>query len=285
MAAYREEFNRIVELDELPSFVSWERMKNDLIPATALSTIIVSILFVVSIAFVKRIAPKGDAKSTNDSAYLITTLLSNLALGIMGIYYYMKVEEDDPSVDTMVLGTSIIFPMACFQIGKNIWAFPIGLTMFDETPAMLAHHASVILVVTTSVVMTTGFTYFGPILFGLLEWSSIPYAFMTFFKLNPEYIKKYSTTYSNIRISFAVIFLYVRWYLTLPAMWSMLRLVGMRVYTLYGNIQEEPAPFFLLGFTWFATLFLAVLQVFWGVLIIKGMVHATLKPKKKPKTT
>eukprot|EP00545_Synedropsis_sp_CCMP1620_P001187 CAMPEP_0119014052 /NCGR_PEP_ID=MMETSP1176-20130426/9328_1 /TAXON_ID=265551 /ORGANISM="Synedropsis recta cf, Strain CCMP1620" /LENGTH=291 /DNA_ID=CAMNT_0006967187 /DNA_START=14 /DNA_END=889 /DNA_ORIENTATION=- len=284
MASYQAEFERIQQLGELPTFASKEHIQNELIPGTILSAVLVSILFVVSQVGVKRLTPKGTATFINDSAYLITTLVVNMACGIMGVYYYMQIEEADPSVDTMVLGSRIIVPLACLQVGKNIWAFPIGLTLFDETPAMLAHHVSVILVVTTSAVMTTGFGYFGPILFGILEWSSVPYAVMTFFKLNPAYIKSYSGVYSLVRFIFAIVFLYVRWYLTLPAMWSMLRLVGFRVYTLYEEGAPSTIAFFLLGFTWIATLFLAVLQVFWGVLIVKGVVKTVVKPKKKPKT-
>ena len=262
-----------------PEFVEWDHVRNDLIPAVAGSTVIVTIVFALASIAIRRLSPLQDAKVIYKAAYNVTNLLVNAALGVVGLYYnYFVIDSNLPLV-MRVLGNRAVFPMTCAQFGYNLWAIPIGLTLVGESPAMLCHHVAVLLVTSVSAIFTTGHRWYVPFMYGVLELSSVPLAVMNAFKDNPEYIKKHPSIFTGIRCVFAFSFLYIRWYLYLPLKYDFLRSFGFTVIT-----HQSAFAIVLTGLTWFASFFLLVLQLMWGVLIVKGLVKALMgKPKTRMK--
>jgi hypothetical protein len=268
MTTYREEYDRIVKIHELhPTFVEWDHVRNDLLPAVALSTVIITMVFILSIHTMRHLAPKSEDKVIFKSAYQITNCVVNGVLGVLGLYYFNHVLESNPTIETQVLGHREVYPLACIQFGYNLWALPVGLTIVKESPAMLLHHLAVLLVTTMSSLVTTGHTWYAPLMYGILELSSVPLSIMNAFKDNPQYIEKYPAAYNIIRIIFAFSFLYIRWYLFLPMKYKFLRSFAVIVMT-------HPSTFFFVftGFSWLAALFLCLLQLMWGFVIVKGLV-------------
>jgi hypothetical protein len=275
MATYREEFMRIKELHELPTFVPKEHIENDIIPGTVLATVLIAILFLTYCTLGRYIASEKQPRVVYETSYHFTNMTANTMLGALGVYYYIHVLDPNPSVDQLVLGYRSIYPLACMHLGKNLWSLPLAVTIGNESPAKIAHHVAVVLVVLASSCFTTGFNYFGPFLFGILELSSVPLAVVVLFKEHPEYTKKYPKEYTIARMVFALCFLYIRWYLYLPMKWVMLRLVAFRVYMFYDS--EQYVVFGMGALTWLATFFIAVLQVYWGILIINSVLKFASK--------
>lgn len=277
MLTYREEFERIKEIArDHPTFVSRDHAENDLLPRIVISAAIISVVFGIAMMGVIQVAPKSDNKMRYKISYQITNLVVNTTLAILGTYYYNTVCEVNTPFDTLVLGKRVISNMACAQMGYNLWAIPVGIFLVKESPAMLGHHVSVIVVTSMSAFFTLGFNWFAPFMFGILEVSSVPLAVMNAFKDNPDYIKKYPTAYSAIRVIFALVFLYVRWYLYLPLKYDFLRLFGMGV---LGHPSTFAQVYYALA--WLASFFLLILQLLWGFLIVKGLVKLALPGKKK----
>jgi hypothetical protein len=277
MMTFREEFERIKEIaNSEPTYVSKEHIENELLPGTVIAAVVVAAIFALAMFGVKKAAPNSDNKFLYKASYQITNLVVNASLGVLGTYYFSTLCGSDDSLDTRVLGYKAIYPMACAQLGYNLWAIPVGIFLVKESPAMLGHHVSVIVVTSMSAFFTLGYNWFAPFMFGMLELSSVPLAIMNTFKDNPEYIKKYPSAYSAIRIIFALTFLYIRWYLYLPLKYDFLRTFGMGV---IGHPSTFTRCFYALA--WIASFFLLLLQLLWGVLIVKGLVKIVLPGKKK----
>jgi hypothetical protein len=280
MATYREEYELIKAMNENhPVLVEWDHVRNDLIPAVALSAFIITCVYTLASITIRRLAPEQSATVIYKSAYNVTNLLVNATLGVMGLYYYYFVIDSNLPVVMRVLGNRAVFPMTCAQFGYNLWAIPVGLTFVGESPAMLGHHVAVLFVTSVSATFTVGHRWYVPFMYGILELSSVPLAVMNAFKDNPEYIKKYPSTYLFIRCCFAVCFLYIRWYLYLPMKYDFLRTYGFTTIT-----HQSILAVVINGLTWCASFFLLLLQLMWGVLIIKGLVKTVVgKPKKRIK--
>ena len=262
-----------------PLFVEWDHVRNDMIPAVAVSTAMITLVYALASIAIKRLSPMQDAKVIYKAAYNVTNLLVNATLGVIGLYYdYFVIDSNLPLV-MRVLGNREVFPMTCAQFGYNLWAIPVGLILVRESPAMLCHHIAVLFVTSVSAFFTTGHRWYVPFMYGVLELSSVPLAVMNAFKDNPEYIKKYPIVFTVIRWMFALSFLYIRWYLYLPLKYDFLRSFGFTVIT-----HQSTFAIVVTGLTWFASFFLLVLQLMWGLLIVKGLVKAILgKPKKRMK--
>jgi hypothetical protein len=279
MMTYREELEHITELlNSHPTFVSKEHIENELLPGTVIAAVIVTAIFALAMFGVKKAAPNCDNNFLYKASYQITNLVVNASLGVLGAYYFSTLCGSDDSLDEWVLGYKAIYPMACAQLGYNLWAIPVGIFLVKESPAMLGHHISVIVVTSMSAFFTLGYNWFAPFMFGILELSSVPLAIMNSFKENPEYIKKYPSAYTAIRIIFAFTFLYIRWHLYLPLKYDFLRTFGMAV-------LNHPSTFarWYCGAAWIASFFLLILQLLWGFMIVKGLIKLALPGKKKKK--
>jgi putative effector of murein hydrolase LrgA (UPF0299 family) len=281
MEFYKDEYERIKAInDEYPPFVDWDHVRNDIIPGVVVSMAIVTAVFIVAIASMRRIAPESEAKVIYKSAYQMTNLFVNAALGVIGIYYFNYFLDHNTLVETRVLGYKAVFPMASAQFGYNLWAIPVGITMVNEAPVMIGHHVSVLVVAAVSSLFTTGHSWYAPFMYGILEISSVPLAIMNAFKDNPKYIERYPLAYTAIRYVFALTFLYIRWYLYLPLKYDFLRTFAFAAIT-----HRSPISGALMGVGWLASFFLCVLQLYWGLLIIQGIVKSIFgKPKKAKKT-
>ena len=285
-ATFQQEYDRIKELQDLPTYVSKDHLLNELLFGTLVAVAAISLLFCVMISVVTLLVPpsKQATQSNNNKnrewAYQLTNMLVNGIMGVMGVYYYINVLEPNPTVDDLVVGYWVVWPLACLQLGKNLWSLPLGiLGIVHESPAKLGHHLAVVVVVTASSIFTMGFRYYGPFLFGMLELSSVPLAILLIFKYNEGLIHQYPREYTLIRMVFMVSFLYIRWYLYLPLKIGMLRLVAFTVLT-------SDSPFYhVFGVViWISMFFIASLQVYWGLIILKGFSKFVIKASSSSKT-
>jgi len=112
--------------------------------------------------------------------------------------------------------------------------------------------------------------------FGMMELSSVPLAVMNAFKDNPELNQRFPSVFLRSRALFAVTFLFIRWYMVFPPMIEFLRLLGFSTYS-YPSVALKGYHFFV----WVFAHFLALLQIFWGSLIIRGIVNIVLSKKKE----
>ncbi len=276
MTTYQDEYEIIKAMHEShPTFVEWDHVRNDLIPAVARSAFVITLVYALTAIAIRRLTSEGSSSKIFKSAYNVTNLLVNATLGVMGLYYNHYVIDSNLPLENRVLGYRAVFTMTCVQFGYNLWAIPVGLVLVNESPAMLGHHVAVLFVTSVSALFTTGHRWYVPFMYGILELSSVPLAIMNAFKDNPEYIKKYPSAYACIRYIFAFSFLYIRWYLYLPLKYDFLRSFGFTVIT-----HRTPFAIVVTGLTWCASFFLLLLQLLWGCLIIKGVVKG---PKGKPK--
>lgn len=278
MASYEEEYERIKVLHELPTFVSNGFLQKEILPGSLFAAVIVTLVNFIAIFAVRWFSPQTEKSSTNYIAYKITHFVSNTTIGFMGVYYYTTVIEANTEIEDIAMGfTNLIVPVICIQVGKNLWAIPAGMIMVNESIIKILHHVSVILIALASSSFTLGFSYYLPLMFGVFEISSIPLAMVETFKDNPEYIKGYPKEYTIVRLVFAIAFLYIRWYLYLPAMWEFLRLSAFAIISV---AQLEGTSQFILilsGMTWVASCFLCGLQIFWGIVIVQGFIKAMRK--------
>ena len=142
---------------------------------------------------------------------------------------------------------------------------------------MLFHHVAVIFSSVLSGFFSLGFRYYIPFFLGIFELSSIPLAIVNLFKDNPSLAKAYPRINLICRLAFALSFLAIRWYMDLFRMPIYLRDNFIVFYTLEIGFTK-----FYLLFQFLAAAFLTFLQIYWGLLVSKGM-YKFLKGGKKSK--
>ena len=269
------DYDRVAALHGESYFLPLKHISTCVIPGLLIVTASLTLLFSVHLQL--QVSRSLDVKQQRKSAYQFTNLCVNAVLGGLGIFYFINLPPN-PTVEEQIIGHNELYPIACLQIGYQLWAIPVGLLYVDESPAMMVHHASVIVVGCMSGFTCIGFRHFTPFMFGMLELSSVPLAIMNTFKDNPKLIERYPQFYTAIRVVFAITFLIVRWFMFFPRKYEYLRLNAFA-------IMSSPSLGFIIyySFCWLSAFLLMVLQIYWGVLIIKGLIHLFLgsKPKNK----
>jgi hypothetical protein len=148
-----------------------------------------------------------------------------------------------------------------------------------ESPVMLMHHVTVIIVASMTLFMTNGFRYWIPYFFGIMEISSIPLAIMNTFKDNPKWVERQPMMYLATRFVFSVSFLFIRVWMLVPRHTTYLRdhylLWSTSVIPVYRNCMSV---------VWISSLFLMILQFYWALLIVQGILKQ-LSSKKKTSST
>ena len=210
MATCKEEYERIKELQcTTPTFISKEHLLNDILPLTALATGVAAVIFFPLSYLVRRLAPTSSSYFVHTSARLITMTLFNATKGIMGIFYCYTIVEENPSIDTMVMGYRNVFPLACVLLGKYLFAITTEMIIDPNASEMIVHHLASLLVACMSIFPILGFNYYNPFMFGVFKITSVPLAGMDFFKHHPEYMKTHPLTYTVCRMIFCFSFLYI----------------------------------------------------------------------------
>ena len=199
--------------------------------------------------------------------YRLFNFLINTCFGLVGFYVmfldpneWSKFEQNRAYLES---------PWACkfahVQFAYQLWSIPIGL-LVGEAPLMYIHHILVMGLAYIVAVRNLQFQYYQVYYFGVCECSSIPLAIMNHFKDNKQLREKYAGAYQNVRIAFAVAFLYfrgvllwkysMRWYADSLWIWEATRDPSTRQQVLLMNI----------GVT-----LLHLMQLWWMYLILKGL--------------
>jgi hypothetical protein len=198
----------------------------------------------------------------------MTNFWVNASLGFWGLYYFKHKLTKEPSLEEQIVGWESFYPLGCLQLGYQIWAIPVGVFVVHEAPEMIVHHFAVILVSYMAVFLRISYNYFMPFMFGMLELSSLPLAIMNLWKDHPKWIEKSPSLYTGIRLTFCATFLYIRWYMYLPRKYDFLRLLALTLVT-----SDSWAFRIYYSLVAICSLFLAVLQIWWGSIIVKSLVR------------
>jgi hypothetical protein len=149
-----------------------------------------------------------------------------------------------------------------------------------EDPVMLMHHVTVIIVGSMASFLTNGFRYWIPYFFGIMELSSIPLAIMNTFKDNPKWVERQPMMFLATRGIFCVSFLYIRVWMLVPRHTTYLR----DLYLLWSTSDNLVFRNCMSG-VWICSLFLMILQFYWAILIVQGILKQFTSKKKTSATT
>jgi hypothetical protein len=278
--SYDEEYERIAELHKLPLFVvnsDPDYLLKSLIPGLLWACLYMASLYLLCLMIGNILFPQ-EIQDTALGAHKVTHFLGNVSIAALGLYYYNYSLPINPDVEEMVSGCKHIYPLACLQIAKQLWAL-VQSSMnggIKERTINYVHHVAVAIVSMSFLCFTLGIRYWVPFLLGVTEISSIFLAAVEAMRDYPlRGSKRYPGLYKTIQLCFAVSFLYIRVYLFLPQAWVFMRL------GLWCLLSSERLEVFGWIF-WIAGLFLVVLQAWWGVLIVKKTIRDhIIKPNAK----
>lgn len=180
LLTYQQEYDRLAPLHQLPTFVGRDFLQEYVLPETLFFLLILTVIFCLAVIGTRHASPLKSKDTVYYIAYKVTHLVGNTMIGIMGYYYYTTVIQQEfshsdsnnnnstfVSVEAIATGfKETIYPMACIQLGKNLWAIPAGYLLGNEAPIMMMHHAVVILIAIASCSFTLGFQYYVPLVFG-----------------------------------------------------------------------------------------------------------------------
>ena len=245
--------------------------------------LVLPIIYIL-IAAIFRVLNIGAGKSKKGSrtsdvlSFYIVGLICVIYISIFGIigWFEIPLEYNNVVLTTDVYPETIfsqsqyienylIYPMIMFQ-GWNLILCLFLSELNDMT--MLAHHTVVILSCQGSL-QSKFMQYYSLYMYGILEISNIFLTFMDVFKLFPTLIENYPLLYQIIRNSFAVSFIIVR-------------LIGFPYYMyfferdliyLFWNPKYRLIPIsdsYLL-FVFSSTIFVVILQFYWGSIIIRSL--------------
>jgi hypothetical protein len=200
----------------------------------------------------------------------------------LGVYYHLNVlpmleSHHYPNVIDKIPGHANLYIFSAMQLGYQLWALPVGLIFVKEPAEMIVHHLAVVLASTMSGFSYCGFRYFSIYFYGLMELSSIPLAVMNTFKDNPASIDRHSFLFLVTKAAFSFSFLYLRVY-----MWFY---IGPRFlmhdFFLFWTVEMGIEKVFLLV-QFILGVFLGLLQLYWGILVSRGIVLFFVPKKEKP---
>lgn len=272
----------ISEVHNEPLFVSEEIIKGRLLPCIAVVAMILSAIYCFSFKFVDKIVPASSSAVTKSKiCYQITNTVFNVAVGCVGIYleYWVLPTLDldkNSTVDYIIGHEKELYLVSAMQLGYQLYAIPVGVFYVNESTEMIMHHFAVVISSLMSGFLCIGFRYYTPFFYGVMELSSLPLSAMNTFKDNPDWIKKYPTTYASIRGVFALSFLAIRNVMCASRYPWFLRDNFVVVYTKEWGIYKG---FMCLQCS--LAFFLAFLQLFWGSLILQGILKLFIPGKKK----
>ena len=252
--------------------ISQERLLPILLPYAALMA-----LQYAGLAYARRsTGPLGVAPLA--FGHFLATLVAFTVLAVVGTYSWNYVEG--PSDHVWGFGSW----------GRWICELQVAFMSYEMTAiamakgrerqllcgpggVMIVHHL-LVLVLGWVIAANSFLHYHSTFFFGVPELSSVPLAFMDFFKQNKELMKRYPVANEVSRVTFAVAFLYVRTILFTKATFDLFSdslaefatgLTGMR--------------WALLSFICGSELVLLGMQYFWSAKIVNGLI---LLAKGKP---
>lgn len=256
------------------------------VPTVVVTMIVATIIYLSSFLWANQVFPASAASADSSSSttattttkevtasrrrlcYQITNISINGFLGLMGCYFEYVLLPKNPTMEQKVQGNEDYYVFGAVQIGYQLWSLFVGTIFVDERVEMIFHHMAVITVAGMSVFFNNGFRYWTPYFFGIFELSSVPLGLMNSFKDNKAWMEAYPKVYGNLRITFAATFLTIRLLMLVP------RLVYLRDCFMipYLMDQEDFGYRMYLFMVWASSCFLFLLQLYWGYLIISGIV-------------
>jgi len=228
----------------------------------------------------KKSLKKGKGGNKVTMSYQLTNMLMNLYVGTYGIYYYIYIH---PSVNELTITDRIegfrdLTFFATSQFGYQLWAIPVGLFLVNESKVMLIHHASTILVSFPCSFCNNGFRFYNVYFFGVIEITTVPLAITNMLRDNQELRNRYPSLFTFFKLTFAFLFLPLRVIMWCPLMYDFLR--HMSLFTLTSDSNFEIC--LCNSFLWSGVI-LTALQLYWGCLVVKGLVKVLIGSDGKSK--
>jgi hypothetical protein len=279
------EWNRLTEesskFHDRSIFLPEQLIREKVLPAIAITTVALTLVYLLLLQFGSKILPRSDdTMKKRKLCYQATNVFFNVCIGYLGVYCeYILIPSlpifHAPSIDRVVGLEDELYWLSALQLGYQMWAIPVGIFHAQEDIMMILHHVSVVISASTTGFFSLGFRYYTPFFFGVMELSSLPLSLMNVFKDNPSLRKKYPTANVLSRFIFAISFLVIRVYLCLWKWPVYLRDSFLVFWT------REISLYKAYLFVQFAMAsFLTFLQLYWGLLIAKGLISVVMKPKK-----
>lgn len=278
----------IQEIVQAPTYLSHEYIQDEVIPPIYNTVLgVTAVYFLVFYLGASRLIPQEDESDKGPPkrrklAYQMTNGLVNAGLGLMGLYYQYHVLPESASTEQRIEGLEDLTIIGAAQIGYQIWSIIIGFFWVNEPPTMLIHHAAVIMASIKGTFMTNGFRYYAPLSLGIIELSSVPLSVMNAFKDNDAWREANPQAYMASRMLFAVAFLVIRIAYFVPQHVEYLWLSFMVNY--FADTEHVGLLYrAYMGTAFVGSLFLLVLQLYWGYLIVNGL-SRVLMPKMEVKS-
>lgn len=148
--------------------------------------------------------------------------------------------------------------------GFQVWDLTVTLVTPElcKPDAIIHHSVSGVLALIGLSAGTSGFLlYYGAFFFGFSEVSSVPLAAVDIFRMNKRLASAMPSVNEACRVSFAALFLGIR-----CAYWPFV------AFDFWRQTLASGAPFSLLSVWWAANIGLTLLQYYWGMLIVKGII-------------
>jgi hypothetical protein len=271
----------IAPVHDEPIFLSEAFIKGKMLPAIVVTAAVLTTIYLIAFNFVGYLVDKdASAHKRSRVCYQITNVLFNVFVGIVGIYFEYWVIPTLPidystTYDKIVGHEEGLYLVSALQLGYQFWAIPVGLFFVRESPEMLVHHLAVVASTMMSGFLSTGFRYYTPFFYGIMELSSIPLSVMNTFKDNPTWIKKHPGVFAASRTIFGISYLFIRVFMCFSRWPVFLRDNFIVLYTRDWGIFKV---FFMFQFC--MAFFLNFMQLYWASLIISGLMKMIF-PKKE----
>jgi len=211
-------------------------------------------------------ATKSD---THVAAHFICSMPAFAMLAAVGVYGWFF-ECTQPGLDHiggyLWSGETAAFLMTGFQM-YEVTCCVLAPKLSGKTGEHLAHHISV-LILTPLAAGNEYLYYYSPFFMGVTELSSLPLSLMDFFKAFPHMAKRYPTLSESVRTVFAVLFLLLRvlyWPVVSSQFW-------MDTIDELNSGRRLGKPLYVMIAYWVGNVLLTALQLFWGSLIVKGII-------------
>lgn len=146
-------------------------------PALHVALALYALHFSFVIPFLNRISPpkvqvttvsgSEQTLSRDRMAFQATNLGVNLVLTAVGFYFELDAQRlaNSDAVHRLA-GFNDMGVLPAWQIGVQLWSFPIGLLMIQEDPVMLIHHIALVWTAVLPTCFRVGFRWHTPFFFG-----------------------------------------------------------------------------------------------------------------------
>ena len=166
--------------------------------------------------------------------------------------------------------------LPAMQAGKQVFALWLNTSVHHDTQSssplgtwvMGLHHGAALCVAFRTAVCRSGFRLYSPVFFGLVEFSTL---FLSVHNVLKDKRAHYPKLFVGVRMGFAVSFLVLRIGALVPRYWDVASLC-------YWYIWYHPPGWFQWLTIGSITAFslLMVLQVWWAILVLKGVVQVVV---------